>query len=69
LLAAYFADNILLNEMDPVDLLRENVTPCPASEFKLGDYTHIEPSLTVRCVTCAVAGEAVVHQPPVKRQQ
>jgi len=47
LLSDYFADNILSNEMDPVDLLRENVAPCPAPELGLSDYTHIEPSLTL----------------------
>jgi ATP-dependent 26S proteasome regulatory subunit len=47
LLSDYFADNILSNEMDPVDLLRENVAPCPVPELDLSDYSHIEPSLNL----------------------
>ena len=47
LLSDYFADHILSGEMDPVDLLRDNVAPCPAPDLTLGDYAHIEPSLSV----------------------
>jgi transitional endoplasmic reticulum ATPase len=47
LLSTYFADQILSGEMDPVELLRDNVAPCPPPELSLADYTHIEPSLSV----------------------
>lgn len=47
LLSDCFADHILSCEMDPVELLRDNVAPCPPPELTLNDYTHIEPSLSV----------------------
>ena len=47
LLSDHFADTIMSGEMDPVDLLRQNVSPCPPAQLSLGDYAHIEPSLSV----------------------
>lgn len=47
LLSDYFADHILSGDMDPVELLRDNVAPCPPPELALGDFTHIASSLNV----------------------
>lgn len=47
LLSAEFVDNILSGEMDPVELLRQNVAPCPPAQLTLADYAHIQPSLNV----------------------
>lgn len=47
LLSDAFADDILSGEMDPLDLLRNNVAPCPPPQLTLSDYAHIEPSLVV----------------------
>lgn len=47
LLSDSFADNILSGEMDPIDLLRQNVAPCPPAQLTLADYAHIQPSLNV----------------------
>jgi len=47
LLSSSFADNILSGEMDPVDLLRNNVAPCAVPQLALNDFTHIDSSLSV----------------------
>lgn len=47
LLSEHFADHILSGEMDPVELLRDNVAPSPPPLLTLGDYTHIGASLEV----------------------
>lgn len=47
LLSGSFADNILSGEMDPIDLLRENVALCAAPDLAMKDFTHIDPSLNV----------------------
>ena len=47
LLSEAFAERILAEEMDPVDLLRDNFAECSPPELSLDDYDHINTSLKV----------------------
>ncbi len=47
LLNESFADQIISAEMDPVDLLRDHVSLCPAPHLAERDYAHIDSTLGV----------------------
>lgn len=49
LLSSGFAERMMMDEIDPVELIRDVVYPSSEPSLGLGDYTHIQDTLVVLC--------------------
>ncbi len=47
LLSSNFADSMCSSDADPVNLLKEIVSPCSTAKLQLSDYRHIQSTLSI----------------------